>query len=75
MIVFHHVDFCGKELSVGDKCVFTKNTRTGSSTVRRIMYKGIITEIEQAWIFIENQSTGEIDKISSDDVVKVDWEQ
>lgn len=73
--MFAHVDFCGKLLRVGDKCVFTKNTRTGTSTVRRIMFKGIIKDITKSWIFIENQSTGEVDKITSDDVVKVEgWE-
>ena len=73
--MFAHLDFCGKLLKVGDKVVFTKNTRTGTSTVRRIMYKGIITDITRSWIFVENQKTGEIDKVPSDDVVKVEgWE-
>lgn len=73
--MYAHVDFCGKLLRVGDHCVFTKNTRTGTSTIRRVMYKGIIKEITKVWVFIENQTTREVDKVKSDDVVKVDgWE-
>ena len=36
-------DFLGHKLNVGDKCVYLKNVRTGSSTIRKCMFKGIIT--------------------------------
>lgn len=35
-------DFLGRELNVGDKCIYIQNQRTGSSTIRKIMLKGTI---------------------------------
>lgn len=36
-------DFLGNEIQVGDFCVFLKNTRTGSSTCRKVPFKGTVT--------------------------------
>lgn len=35
-------DCLGKELHIGDKCVYMQNTMTGSSTHRKILYKGTV---------------------------------
>lgn len=59
-------DFLGRELNVGDECVFLKNCRTGSSTTRKLMFKGVITEFKGSRIMFGNTTV-----YNSEDVVKV----
>lgn len=35
-------DFIGEELNIGDYVIYLKNTRTGSSTIRKCKYVGVI---------------------------------
>lgn len=38
-------DYLGNLIEIGDLCVYLKNTATGTSTVRKMMFKGIVTDI------------------------------
>ena len=38
-------DFLGNLIAIGDLCVYLKNTTTGTSTVRKKLFKGIVTDI------------------------------
>lgn len=35
-------NFIGEELNIGDYVIYLKNTRTGSSTIRKCKYVGVI---------------------------------
>lgn len=59
-------DFLGRELNVGDECVYLKNCRTGSSTIRKLMFKGLITELRGS-----NVVFGDTVVYNPQDVVKV----
>lgn len=59
-------DFLGRELAVGDECVYLKNCRTGSSTIRKLMFKGVITGFKNSNILFDNTTV-----YNSNDVVKV----
>lgn len=37
------IDFVGKEIHIGDSVVYLKNVRTGSSTIRKCMFRGIVS--------------------------------
>ena len=73
-------DFLGKEITKGDKCIFLKNTNTGSSTTRKIMYKGVVLsatgkpEVEfhspDQNRFMKRETT----KVFASEIVIVDWE-
>ena len=62
-------DFLGRELNVGDECVYLKNYRTGSSTIRKLMFKGVITKFKNRSIVFDNAVT----VYDPNDVVKVRW--
>lgn len=59
-------DFLGRELSIGDECIYLKNCRTGSSTTRKLMFKGVITGFKGHRIIF-----GDYIVYTSKDVVKV----
>ena len=61
-----YTDYLGNKLNVGDKCVFLKNIRTGSSTIRKMLRKGTIQRFTPASVVFENNV-----KASSDEVVRV----
>ena len=62
-------DFLGRELNVGDECIYLKNCRTGSSTTRKLMFKGTITSFKKSNIIFDNSTT----VYNPKDVVKVRW--
>lgn len=64
-------DFLGRELDVGDECVYLKNCRTGSSTTRKLMFKGVITSFKKRNVIFDNNTT----VYNSDDIVKVKWSE
>ncbi len=66
-------DFLGHELSIGDRCAYIKNERTGSSTVRKILHVGVITDIGKSTITFQDIVTlnGEIRVHSGNDIVKL----
>ena len=41
--VMYMIDFVGKEIHIGDSVVYLKNVRTGSSTIRKCMFRGIVS--------------------------------
>lgn len=61
-----YTDYLGNNLNIGDKCVFLKNVRTGSSTIRKMFRKGTIQRFTPASVVFENNV-----KASSDEVIKV----
>jgi len=66
-------DFLGHELCIGDRCAYIKNERTGSSTVRKILHVGVITDIGKSTITFQDIITlnGEIKVFNGDDIVKL----
>lgn len=62
-------DFLGHELSIGDRCVFLKNERTG----RKILHVGEITGIAKSTITFQDVITlnGKIKVLNSNDIVKL----
>lgn len=62
-------DFLGRELNVGDECVYLKSCRTGSSTIRKLMFKGVITSIVKNKILFNHETV----VYNPNDVVKVKW--
>ena len=62
------LDFLGNPIYPGDKCIYMKNTRTGSSTVRRMLYKGIAKSFTKVMVVMENG-----DMVPAEEVVKMDW--
>lgn len=59
-------DFLGRELNIGDECVYLKNCGTGSSTTRKLMFKGVITEFKGKRIIF-----GHTTVYNPQDIVKV----
>lgn len=72
-------DYLGQPLFAGDYVVFLKNCRTGSSTTRKLMFRGQITELYAAKVNVvgkckewHNDTTCEF-TVCPHDVVKVNW--
>jgi hypothetical protein len=59
-------DFIGEKLSVNDYVVYLKNTRTGSSTIKKCKYIGVIVD------FTKNNV--KIRALSRPDRYEIDWE-
>lgn len=59
-------DFIGEKLSVNDYVVYLKNTRTGSSTIKKCKYIGVIVD------FTKNNV--KIRVLSRPDRYEIDWE-
>lgn len=59
-------DFIGEKLSVNDYVVYLKNTRTGSSTIKKCKYIGVIVN------FTKNNV--KIRALSRPDRYEIDWE-
>lgn len=69
------LDFEGKEIKINDEVIYIKPIRTGSSSVRKIMFKGRVKEIKNKKAKIERLFTNEfefeknkIDEIFSKDI-------
>lgn len=58
-------DFIGEKLSVNDYVVYLKNTRTGSSTIKKCKYIGVIVD------FTKNNV--KIRALSRPDRYEIDW--
>lgn len=69
-MAIRHTDFVGQLLDIGDKVIYVANTRTGTSTVRKIMYKGKIAGFTPRLVIMEDGR-----KVSSDEVVKIEWSE
>ena len=69
-MALRQTDFTGKLLDVGDEVVYIANTRTGTSTVRKIMYKGKIERFTLKLVVMEDGR-----QVPSNDVVKVKWSE
>lgn len=52
-------DFLGKEIKEDTFCVFVINRRTGSSTIRKVLCKGMIERKtkQKVWVKEENGNT------------------
>ena len=59
-------DFIGEKLSVNDYVVYLKNTRTGSSTIKKCKYIGVIVD------FTKNNV--KIRALSRPDRYEINWE-
>ena len=59
-------DFLGRELNIGDECVYLKPTMTGSSTIRKVLYKGVITGFKKNKVIF-----GDTTVYVAKDVIKV----
>jgi hypothetical protein len=64
-------DFLGKELAVGDTVVYIKNCATGSSTIRKLMFKGVVVGFTPTLVKINNGD--DVHKINPMDCVKVEF--
>ncbi len=66
-------DFLGHELSIGDRCAYIMNERTGSSTVRKILHVGVITDVGKSTITFQDIITlnGKIKVFNGNDIVKL----
>lgn len=49
-------DFIDNEIHIGDFCVYIKNERTGSSTIRKIMKSGFVKTFTKKKVVLENDS-------------------
>lgn len=59
-------DFLGNELQPGDTIVINKNTQTGSSTSRKILYKTKVERLTKLQVVTENHGY-----IYPDNVIKI----
>lgn len=59
-------DSIGEELNIGDCVIYLKNTRTGSSTVRKCKYVGVIIGFTKANVRIQ--------PLSEPDRYEINWE-
>ena len=67
-------DFIGEELNIGDYVVYLKNTRTGSSTIRKCLYVGVISNFGKSEVKIKPLSKHdkyEIDYLNRDECVSI----
>lgn len=67
-------DFIGEELNVGDYVVYLKNTRTGSSTIRKCLYVGVISKFGKSEVKIKPLSKHdkyEIDYLNRDECISI----
>lgn len=62
-------DFLGREINIGNECVYIKDVRTGSSTTRKMLFRGVVTRITKHKVaFDENEHV-----VFPEDVVIVDF--
>ena len=68
-------DFLNNEINIEDEAIYLKNLRTGSSTIRKIMFKGKILSFKNDKVNIQRIynkdgfSLEEIDTVFPHDVV------
>lgn len=62
-------DFLGRELNVGDECVYIQNRSTGSSTIRKLLFKDVIIGFTPKKVRFKRYG----DLIFPCNVVKVEW--
>jgi len=46
-------DFEGKEIRINDEVIYLKRLRTGSSSTRKIMFKGIVKDFKKNKVVIK----------------------
>lgn len=62
-------DFLNNELKINDEVIYIKNMRTGSSTVRKVLFKGKIIGFTFKSVRILSQYTREYFCVGNEDLV------
>lgn len=52
-------DFLGNEIKINDEVIYVKRLRTGSSSTRKIMFKGKALGIKSQKLIVQRQYTNE----------------
>lgn len=63
-------DFLNNELKINDKVIYIKNMRTGSSTVRNVLFKGKIIGFTPKSVRILSQYAREYFCVGNEDLVQ-----
>lgn len=72
MTINSAIDFNGKTIKHGDRVVYMRGVRTGSSTTRKCLFRGRVLDFTPKMVHIINE-LGYRDTVPVCHVVKVDW--
>lgn len=64
-------DFENKDIKINDEVIYIQNIHTGSSSIRKCMFKGIVTEILDKKVLIKPIYSNEFKNIGNWDNVKI----
>lgn len=64
-------DFENKEIKVNDEVIYIQNIRTGSSSSRKCMFRGVVKEIQKNKLVIKPLYSNEFVTAEEWDVVKI----